>query len=387
MNLSQHNSSKHTEVAIIGAGIVGLAHALAAAKQGAQVTVFERNTQAVGASIRNFGMVWPIGQPAGMLHDRAMRSRQIWQEVAAGANFAIETCGSLHLAYRSDEVAVLEEFAATAGNQTSDQAAQIQLLTAAEVPQKSAAAVTDGLLAALWSSSECTVDPRAAIGKLPAYLTEQYGVNVQFGRAVTQIAYPHFVAGGETWTADRIFVCSGADFETLYPELYANSGITKVKLQMMRTVPQPNHWRIGASLCGGLTLTHYSSFAHCPSLAALKTRIETETPHFPKWGIHVMMSQNASGELVLGDSHEYGLTPDPFDRSEVNQYVLDYLKKFAQVPSFAIAETWHGIYAKLPGKTELIAEPEPGVTVVNALSGAGMTLSFGLAEAVMQRSK
>lgn len=136
MNLSQHNSSKHTEVAIIGAGIVGLAHALAAAKQGTQVTVFERNTQAVGASIRNFGMVWPIGQPAGMLHDRAMRSRQIWQEVAAGANFAIETCGSLHLAYRSDEVAVLEEFAATAGNQTSDQAVQIQLLTAAEVPQK-----------------------------------------------------------------------------------------------------------------------------------------------------------------------------------------------------------------------------------------------------------
>lgn len=376
-------NSQHTEVAIIGAGIVGLAHALAAAKQGAQVTVFERNMQAVGASIRNFGMVWPIGQPTGMLHDRAMRSRQIWQEVAAAAGFAIETCGSLHLAYRPDEVAVLEEF--MAGRQSDDPVTQRQLLTAAEVPRKSTAAITDGLLTALWSSTECTVDPREAISKLPDYLTKRYQVNFKFGCAVTQIAHSHFVTGGETWTADRIFVCSGADFETLYPELYTNSGITKVKLQMMRTVPQPSNWRIGASLCGGLTLTHYSSFADCPSLPALKTRIETETPHFPRWGIHVMMSQNASGELILGDSHEYGLTLDPFDRMEVNQYVLDYLKQFAQVLSFELAETWHGIYAKLPGKTELILEPEPSVTVVNALGGAGMTLSFGLAEAVMQQ--
>ncbi|MBF2048781.1 MAG: TIGR03364 family FAD-dependent oxidoreductase [Elainella sp. C42_A2020_010] len=367
--------TNHTEVAIIGAGIVGLAHALAAARRGLRVTVFERNPQAVGASIRNFGMIWPIGQPTGMLYQQALQSRQIWTELAPQAGFALEECGSLHLAYHRDELAVLEEFVATL---PADH--QAKLLSASEVAAKSPAAITDSLLAALWSPTECTVDPREAIGKLPVYLTTQFKVDFQFGKVVNQITYPQLIAGGESWTADRIFVCSGADFETLYPAIYATSGLTKVKLQMMRTVPQPNNWRIGPSLCGGLTLTHYSAFAHCQSLAALKTRIETETPHFPKWGIHVMMSQNASGELVLGDSHEYGLNPDPFDRTEINQYVLDYLKQFAQAPTFEIAETWHGVYAKLPGKTEFIAQPEPGVTIVNALSGAGMTLSFGLAE-------
>jgi glycine/D-amino acid oxidase-like deaminating enzyme len=96
-----------------------------------------------------------------------------------------------------------------------------------------------------------------------------------------------------------------------------------------------------------------------------------------------MVSQNASGELTIGDTHEYGLDPDPFDRNELNDYVLDYFKKFAQLPTLKIAQTWHGIYAKIPNKTELIAHPEAGVTIVNALSGAGMTLSFGLAEEVI----
>ncbi|MBD2460688.1 TIGR03364 family FAD-dependent oxidoreductase [Oscillatoria sp. FACHB-1407] len=370
----------HSDVIIIGAGIVGLAHALAAAKRGFKVVVFERSSYAVGASVRNFGMIWPIGQPVGQLRDRALTARAIWKEVAAQANFAIDPCGSLHLAYRPDEMVVLEEFVAT----TPIEDGSLRLLTAAEVADKSPAAVTNGLLGALWSATEMTVDPREAIRKLPPFLAQTYGVEFHFDTAVTAIEHPKVMAGGKVWTGDRIFVCSGADFETLYPALYATSGMTKVKLQMMRTAPQSNHWRLGPSLCGGLTLTHYASFAHCPSLPTLKTRIETETPHFPKWGIHVMVSQNASGELVIGDSHEYGLTHDPFDRSEINQYILDYLHGFAQAPSFEIAETWHGIYAKLPGKTEWIAHPQAGVTVVNALSGAGMTLSFGLAEEVME---
>lgn len=367
-----------TDVAIVGAGIVGLAHARAAARRGLKVTVFERNPTAVGASIRNFGMVWPIGQPQGGLQKRALKSRQIWLEVAAKAHFLAEEAGSLHLARRPDELAVLEEFVATQGD-----AYGARLLSASEAVAKSPAVVEGGLLGALWSPSEVIVDPREAIRKIPAYLTEQYGVRFEFGRVVTEIQHPELVAGGDRWHAEHILVCNGADFETLFPAMYAKSGITKVKLQMMRTGPQPDRWRIGPALCGGLTLTHYEAFAHCATLDALKTRIETETPHFPQWGIHVMMSQNGSGELVIGDSHEYGLNPDPFDREGINTYVMDYLKGFAQVPDWAIAERWHGIYAKLPGQTEFIAYPEVGVTVVNALGGAGMTLSFGLGEEML----
>ncbi len=373
------NTTNQTDIIVVGSGIVGLAHALAAAKRGYKVAVLERNPYAVGASIRNFGMIWPVGQPQGQLRKRAFKSREIWTKVAPKAGFHLNQCGSLHLAYREDELAVLKEFVASEVNNQN-----VALLSPDEVTAKSPAVITDGLLGGLWSATEMIVDPREAIKKLPGFLNQEYGIEFHFGTVVTDIEYPNLIAAGEKWTAnEQIFVCSGADFETLYPDIYQDSNITKVKLQMMRTVPQPDNFRIGTPLCGGLTLTHYSAFSDCPSLTALKERIATETPHFPQWGIHVMMSQNSTGELIIGDSHEYGLNPEPFDKAEINQYILDYLKTFVRVPSLEISETWHGVYAKLPGKTEFIAHPESGVTVVNALSGAGMTFSFGLAEEVI----
>jgi glycine/D-amino acid oxidase-like deaminating enzyme len=99
-----------------------------------------------------------------------------------------------------------------------------------------------------------------------------------------------------------------------------------------------------------------------------------------------MVSQNQAGELTVGDSHEYGMTHDPFDRQFINQLILNYLKKFARFKDETVIETWNGIYSKLTnGKSHLLIEPEPGVTVINGLGGAGMTLSFGLCEQVINK--
>src|SRR5690242_12440552 len=99
------------DIAIVGAGIVGLAHAYLAARSGLKVYVFERNPAACGASIRNFGMIWPIGQPPGPLHEQAVRSRELWLELLREAGLPFLETGSLHAAYRDDEAAVGREFA------------------------------------------------------------------------------------------------------------------------------------------------------------------------------------------------------------------------------------------------------------------------------------
>lgn len=364
---------------VIGAGIVGLAMAKSLGQRGYAVTVFERNEKAIGASIRNFGMLWPIGQPNGKMYERALVSKSIWKQVCREANLWYEEKGSLHAAYNDLEQNVIEEFA-----ETNKIVRPVAFLSAKEAAKKSEAINSENLRGALWSADEMIIESRVALEKIPAYFTEKYGVSFHFNTAITAVDYPVVKSGKKSWQADEIYVCSGADFETLYPEVFQANNFTKCKLQMLRLSAQPENWRIGPSLCGGLSLIHYKGFEVAESLQKLKMYYQQNMPDYLKLGIHVMVSQNAEGELTIGDSHEYALVHDPFDRQFINQFILDYLKQFACFKSWQILQTWNGIYPKITnGKTDFIYSPEPGVTIVNGLGGAGMTLAFGLAEEVL----
>jgi glycine/D-amino acid oxidase-like deaminating enzyme len=136
-------------------------------------------------------------------------------------------------------------------------------------------------------------------------------------------------------------------------------------------------------LAAGLTLLHYKAFADCPSLPALRERIGRQYPDHVRYGIHVMASQNGAGELVLGDSHEYGPAIGPFDNPRIDRLILDYLHTFLVVPDLAIAARWHGVYVKHPTELYRVLKPAPGVAAMVGVGGAGMTLSFGVAERVI----
>ena len=77
--------SQPYDVIVIGAGIVGLALARSHAIRGRSVLVVDREDRTVGATIRNFGLVWPVGQPPGTRFERARQSAQIWNELAVEA--------------------------------------------------------------------------------------------------------------------------------------------------------------------------------------------------------------------------------------------------------------------------------------------------------------
>ena len=367
--------SKKTAM-VIGAGILGLATARALALKGYTVSVFERNFKAMGASVRNFGMVWPIGQPSGKLYERAMRSRNCWMEIGNSSGMWYDPVGSLHVAYHADEWLVLQELFEL----FSKEGRNVQLLSREQVCKISSVAREENCFGGLFSDEEVIVDPREAIAVLPGFLEKTLGVQFHWGKTVTEVQ-PGFISiSGQKLQADQIFICSGSDFETLYPDTFAKFALTKCKLQMMRIVEEGSP-RIGPAICGGLSLIHYASFRAAASLNRLKERYESELAELLQWGIHVMVSQNRSGQLTVGDSHEYGLAPDPFDRKHINNLIIGYLEEFTRLRNPKIIETWNGVYGKFTdGHTELFCSPDRDVFILNGVGGAGMTLSFGFAE-------
>ena len=379
----QWATSRQADVAVVGAGIVGIAHALEAARRGLRVVVFERDERPIGASIRNFGMILSLGAAPGAMLAWALRSRQVWRRIAPEAGIWWQQSGALLLAYQEDERAVANEFA----GQGMETGHRCQWLGANEVVRRCPAVTASGLLGALWFPDEMIVDPREALRKLPPYLSGRHAVCFRFGRAVMGIAMPYIQAGNETWRVDRVLVCTGAATHSLFPDMFSAGGLTRCKLQMMRTVPQPNRWRLGPMIANGLSMRHFPTFSACPSLPSLKQRIDHDHPDLERWGIHLLAAQNGLGELILGDSHEYGLEPDLFDRPEIDTLILGHVRTFLAPPTLAIAQRWHGIYAKHATRPVFLAEPEPNVYIVNGLGGMGMSASFGLAQDVFENWK
>ncbi len=367
--------SREVDVAVVGAGVLGLAHAYHLANRGLRVVVFERTPVAQGASIRNFGMLWPIGQPPGKLYRLARRSLEVWRGILSSAGIDHEPVGSLHLAYHDDEAMVLNEFVSRFGRDYS-----AEMLTPAQIVNRFPAVRQDGLRGGMFSPVEVTVDARKTLAALPYWLQRTYGVEFAFGTTVLGYDSPRVETTAGEWTAPRMVVCAGVDFRDLAPQAFMQAGLVPCKLQMMRSQAYSRACRVGVMLAAGLTLRHYRAFADCVSLPALIQRFDREMPEYGRYGIHVLLSQNSSGELFIGDSHEYGNVIEPFDKAEIDDLILRYLHTFVAIPDLRIAARWHGIYVKHPTEPYVVAHPQPGMMAVAGVGGNGMTLSCGLAE-------
>ena len=150
---------------------------------------------------------------------------------------------------------------------------------------------------------------------------------------------------------------------------------------MMRTAPQKGGWQLGPSLAAGLTLRFYPAFELCAAtLPKYKERVARELAEYDRWAIHTLVSQTADGALTLGDSHEYGLAVDIFNKTEIDELVMRDVREFLLAPDLSIAQRWYGVYAKHPDKFYVAIDAASGVRIVTAVGGSGMTLSFGLAE-------
>ena len=364
------------DLAVVGAGICGLAHALAAARRGKRVVVVDRDAQANGASVRNFGFITVTGQQAGACWERAMRSRDIWAEIAPLAGIPVLQHGLLTIARRPEALAVLEAFCGTA------MGGPCRLLTPVEMAGRFDGLRTGEVAGALLSPHELRVESRTAIPQLAAYLAARHDVTFLRGAVVHAAAPPVLETSRGRIQAEAVVVCPGDDFRTLHPDRIAAYGLTRCKLHMMRVRPAAYDTRL-PPVMSDLGLVRYLGYAELPAAAALRARLEAEQGAQLRHGIHLIVVRSADGSLVVGDSHHYADTPDPFAPTEVDDLILDEYAAVFEGPRPARVEHWTGTYASAADRLMLVDRPDDGLRIVLITSGTGASTSFAIGEEVI----
>ncbi|MDZ4268524.1 MAG: TIGR03364 family FAD-dependent oxidoreductase [Mycobacterium sp.] len=355
-------------VTIVGGGILGTAHAWQAVNRGHQVTHLERETEARGATVRNFGLVWVSGRSSGEL-DAGLRSRALWEDLGTAVPaIGFRPCGSLTLLRTPAEVAVAEEVCtrADAGRRG------FRLLEPAEA-RRINPALRGKFVAALHCSRDGAVESRQALPAIRASLQTSGRYTFLPATEARAVAGTRVVDDrGNTHDADVVIVCAGAAHGGLVRELAGDIPVRRVRLQMMQTAPLDEP--LTTAIADGDSMRYYPAFAG-NALDVLR-RSENQDPVADEHRMQLLCVQRLDGGLTIGDTHEY-TEPFAFDVTEAPYgYLASVVEELLGRPLPPIRRRWAGVYSQCvdPGRLAFRQQVGDGVWVVTGPGGRGMTL-------------
>jgi FAD dependent oxidoreductase TIGR03364 len=361
------------DLVVVGAGIVGLAHAVEAIRRGLSVVVIERDERAVGASVRNFGHACVTGQ-LGDAHRWALAARHRWLELASTAGYWTSSEGAVVAARREDEMAVIEELVAS-GHGDARVLDRVGMHALVEL--------SDDVIGGAHLPLDIRVNPREAVASIAAWVERQPGAEIRWRTSFLGLDGDTIRTSRGDIVAGRAIVCVGHDVDRVFPDVATEAGVQRCELHMLR-VANPRRATIAPAVLSATSLLRYDAFAAQPAAAGLRARFDRDHADLLDAGLNLMFTQLPDGDLTIGDTHGYAVTLPPYRDEAYDELVLHETSRLLGVPSLTVKQRWRGVYASAPRST-LVADVSPTATVVSVTSGIGMTIGHGLAIDVLDR--
>jgi FAD dependent oxidoreductase TIGR03364 len=341
-----------------------------------RVVVIDRDAQANGASVRNFGFITVTGQERGLSWARARRSCEVWEQVAREAGIPILQRGLWMSARRPEAVPLLEAFLKT------EMGEGCELLSRGAAGARCREVVGADVQAVLASPIDLRVESREAIPKIAAWLAAHHGVEFLRDTAVLSVRPPRMETTRGVIDAGAAVICPGDDLASLFSQAIAKYQVTRCKLQMLR-LADPG-FRLPGVLMSDLGLIRYAGYSALPEALPLRARLEAEQGEHLRHGIHLIVTQSADGSLIVGDSHHYAHTPDGFADERVDQLILEEFAAATGRRPGNVRERWIGTYAACGDRSMFIDAPAPDVRLVVITSGTGASTGFAIGEEVIR---
>ena len=377
------------DVIIIGGGILGIAHAYHSLKAGLKVALIEKDRYPRGATVRNFGQIVPSGMDAKW-QAYGRESLKVYKEIQALIDISVRQEGSIYIAHDQEELQLIEELASI----NREKGYTSELYTKAQCLERYPGLKSSYAIGGLFFPEEINLDPSIAAQRIIDYCVDQLGLNYFPNRTISTIeaingSIQVLSTSNQLFNAEKVFLCSGTEFQLLFPEVFAQSDIKLVKLQMLETVAQPKQ-RIPGSILTGWTIRRYESFSECPSYAAIKAKEDAES-YQRKWGVHILFKQSPDGSIIIGDSHEYASVLDKdhlhFDMDNtLNCFILSQAQRIFDIEDWQIKRYWNGFYCQCNTQDIFNHTIDDNIHIITGIGGKGMTGSFGYAKENIQQT-
>ncbi|GHB41262.1 putative FAD dependent oxidoreductase [Streptomyces cirratus] len=356
--------------------MVGTMHAWQAVERGHEVVQIEREAEARGASLRNFGQIWISGRAGGEELDTALRARELWERIGARVpGLGFRAIGSLTPVRNPRELAVAEAAVAR-----PDAAARGYELVTAEEARAINPALRGTFEAALWCERDAAVEPRTAQPHLRDALRATGRYTFLPGREVREVVGTGAVRDdhGDVYRGDAVVLATGAWLSGLVRELVPDLPVRRVRLQMMQTAPLGEP--LTTSVADADSFRYYPAY-RSEALDALSAG-QAQTPVAAAHKMQLLMVQRHDGGLTIGDTHEYE-HPFAFDTVEdPYEHLTEVVESFLGRPLPRIRRRWAGVYAQCTDTTRVVHRQQvaDGVWLVTGPGGRGMTCSPAIAE-------
>ena len=339
-----------SDVAVLGAGIVGAACAFECARTGMSVTIIERGAVASGATGAAMGHIVVMDDsPAQFALTKY--SQSLWEELAPQLPASVEYYrpGTIWIAADDEEMAeVRRKHASYTSGKIHCALLDSQALADAEPNLRQP--LTGGLLV----GNDAVLHPDRAAQYLISE-ARKLGAQLITGHAARSASRGRITLDhGEAIHAGAIINAAGA----LSPSITPGIQVKKRKGHLILTDPYPGY------IHHQLVELGYLKSAHASTADSVAFNIQPRL----------------SGHLLIGSSRQYG-NEDP----AVDQHILVAMMERAAVymPSLSSLTTirsWTGFRAATPDKLPLIGPTEdPTVLLATGHEGLGITTSLGTA--------
>ena len=339
--------TRNADVAVVGAGIIGLFCAWFLARRGLRVVVLERKTPGAGSSLRNGGGVRSQWGTATNIQ-LSVLSEPFWDEFEDrfGVDVALRRIGYLFLARTTDALAELSRQVAL----QRDFGVPSEILSASDIGTRWPSLDGFDVTGASFCASDGFLNQHRVVHALTV-AAEAAGATIESGADVVamdvaagRITAVHTTAG--TVATELVVNCAGAWAPRVAEQVGISLPIRSRRVSLL--VARPAH----------------------PLPVGLPWLIDSGEVH---------LRPDVEGRVQVGGflGNDETIDPAAFDHDADGWWIHAVLGQVSrrlriQIERSSVIESWAGLYPSTPDQHPIIDRTDAGMVIVGGFAGAGL---------------